>query len=114
MFSLFKKNVPELSPIEVPLTNIQKIDEAGILFFDSEENSSNIGYFEAYKYWCKHKGIRKAGLKYICDRTTQNGRKLVFYTNPKITFYAEPEQEDLWINTLNKIVLQGFATFDYD
>ena len=118
MFNFFRKKntLPseELPPIKVPLTNIQEVDEAGILYIDYEGNSTNIHYFDAYKGWCHSQNIHKARLKYICDRTKSNGWQLIFHTNPKITFNADPSQVELWIEIINKIILQGYATFDLD
>jgi len=69
---------------------------------------------EAYKGWCKSKAIKKSKPKYICDRIKSNGWKIIFHTNPKIVFYADPSQEELWINVLNSMNLQGYPSFDFD
>ncbi len=98
--------------IMIPLTNIQEVDKAGILYLDNEGNSANIHYFDAYKSWCKSKNIKRSKPKYICDRIKTEGWKLIFYTNPKITFYSDPSEEELWIEILDKITLQGFPSFD--
>ena len=118
MFAFFRKK-PEaeniqLPPLELPLINIKKIDQAGLLYGDLEGVSANINYCEAYKSWCKSKSIKKSKPKYICDRTKSDGWKIVFHTNPKITFYADPSQEDLWISVLNSIYSQGYCFFDFD
>lgn len=114
----FKKKSTEIDaiipPISIPLTNIQEVDEAGILYLDNEGNSANIHYYDAYKGWCKSKSIKKSKPKYICDRTKAEGWKLIFYTNPRITFYADPSQEEFWIEVLNEIASQGFPSFDWD
>ena len=118
MFSFLKRksavNDVIFPPIMIPLTNIQEVDEAGILYLDNEGNSANIHYVDAYKGWCKSKSIKRSKPKYICDRTKAEGWKLIFYTNPKITFYSDPSEEELWIEVLNKITLQGFPSFDWD
>ena len=118
MFAFFKRKntvpVEEFSPIEIPLTNIQEVDEAGILYIDNEGTSTNISYYDACKGWCKSKITKRPKPKYICDRTKSNGWQLIFHTNPKIIFCATQSQEDLWIDTINKIILQGYATFDWD
>ena len=101
-------------PITIPLTNIQEVDEAGIFYLDNEGNSANIHYVDAYKGWCKSKSIKRSKPKYICDRTKAEGWKLIFYTNPRIAFYSDPSEEELWIEILNKITLQGFPSFDRD
>ena len=117
-FLFFKKKSTEIDatipPISIPLTNIQEVDEAGILYLDNEGNSANIHYYDAYKGWCKSKNIKKSKPKYICDRTKSDGWKLIFYTNPRITFYADPSQEEFWIEVLNEIASQGFPSFDWD
>ena len=118
MFAFFRKK-PEaeniqLPPLEPPLINIKKIDQAGILYVDNEGTSANISYYDAYKSWCKSKFIKKSKPKYICDRTKSDGWKIVFHTNPKITFYADPSQEDLWISVLNSIYSQGYCSFEFD
>lgn len=102
------------SPITLPLTNIQKVDEAGIFYLDNKGNLANIDYFNAYNGWCKSKRIQKSKPKYICDRTKSEGWKLVFHTNPQITFYSDSSEEELWIEILNKITLQGYPSFDMD
>ena len=118
MFSFLRRkstvNDVIFPPITIPLTNIQEVDEAGILYLDNEGNSTNIHYYDAYKGWCKSKSIKKSKPKYICDRTKAEGWKLIFYTNPQITFYSDPSEEELWIEILNKITLQGFPSFDRD
>ena len=118
MFSIFRRkstdNNTEFPLITLPLTNIQEVDDIGILYLDNEGNSTNLHYFDAYKGWCKSKNIKKPKLKYICDRTKYEGWKLIFYTDPKIIFYADPSEEDLWMETINKITLQGHQTFDWD
>ena len=118
MFSLFRRKNKEndviLPPITISLTNIQEVNEAGILYLDHKGNSANIHYFDAHKGWCKNKNITKSKLKYICDRTKVEGWKIIFYTNPQITFYSNPSEEELWIEILNKIRLQGFSSFDWD
>ena len=118
MFSFLRRkstvNDVIFPPITIPLTNIQEVDEAGILYLDHEGNSANIHYVDAYKGWCKGKSIKRSKPKYICDRTKAEGWKLIFYTNPKITFYSDPSEEKLWIEILNKITLQGFPSFDWD
>lgn len=118
MFSFLKRksveHTVELSPIKIPLTNIQEVDEAGIRYLDNEGNSTNIYYFDAYKSWYKTKSIKKSKTKYICDRTKSEGWKLIFYTNPQITFYADPSKEELWIEVISKITSQGYQTFDFD
>ena len=116
MFSFFRRkrtnyNV-ELSPIKLPLTNIQGVDEAGILYLDNEGNSADINFFDAYKGWCKSKNIKKSKPKYICDRTKSEEWKIIFYTNPQIVFYTDASEETLWIEILNKITLQGYPSFD--
>ena len=73
--------------------------------------SNDYGY---YFLWCKSKSIKSSKPKYICDRTKAEGWKLIFYTNPQITFYSDPSEEELWIEILNKITLQGFPSFDWD
>ena len=114
MFSFFKNtaHVVELPAQTIPLTDIQEIDEAGILFLDVEGNSTNISYYEAYKGWCKSKNLKKSKPKYICDRIKGDVWKLVFYTNPQITFFTDPSNEELWIDILNQMTLQGFPSFD--
>ncbi len=118
MFSFFKRKSEEhneeILPITLPLANIQKIDDTEILYHDNEGNPANIHYFDAYKGWCKSKGIKKSKPKYICDRTKSEVRRLIFYTNPQITFYAELCEEELWFETLNKIAFQGYRSFDLD
>jgi len=117
MFAFFRKKASseiEQPPLELSLDNIQKIDQAGILYVDNEGTSANIHYFEAYKSWCKSKSVKKSKTKYICDRTKSDGWKIIFHTNPKITFYAVPSQEKLWISVLNSIHLQGYSSFDSD
>jgi len=118
MFSLLRRKSTEndviFPPITIPLNNIQEVDEAGILYLDNEGNSASIHYFDAYKGWCKSKSIKKSKPKYICDRTKAEGWKLIFYTNPQITFYSDPSEEKLWIEILNKITLQGFPSFDWN
>ena len=118
MFSFLRRKSAEndeiFPPITMPLTNIQEVDEAGILYLDNKGNSANINYFDAYNGWCKSKSIKKSKPKYICDRTKAEGWKLIFYTNPQITFYSDPSEEELWIEILNKITLQGFPSFDRD
>jgi len=112
MFKIFKKRkIQQFPSLEIPLTNIKKIDEAGILYDDNEGISSNIHYFDAYKGWCKSKNIKISKPKYICDRT---GWKLIFYTNPEITFYADSSKEELLIEIINKITFQGFRAFNCD
>jgi len=116
VFSFIKKKSPQhnlkFPSITLPLTNIQEVDEAGILYIDNERNSANINYYDAYKGWCKNKHIKKSKPNYICDRTKTEGWKLIFYTNPQITFYATPSEEELWIEVLNKITMQGYSSFD--
>ena len=119
MFNCFKRKInvdPEQIPqIELPLENIREIDQAGILYIDIDGNSANILYHDAYKGWCKSKSIKKSEDKYICDRIkTEGRRKLIFYTNPNITFNADVNQEDLWFRVLNRIRLQGYYSFDCD
>ena len=118
MFSFFRKKlvseIEQQPPLDLPLSNIQKIDQAGILYVDNEGTSTNINYYEAYKSWCKSKSVKKSKPKYICDRTKSNGWKITFHTNPKITFHADPSQEELWISVLNSIHLQGYSSFDFD
>ena len=118
MFSFLRRkstvNDVIFPPITIPLTNIQEVDEAGILYLDNEGNSANIQYVDAYKGWCKSKSIKSSKPKYICDRTKAEGWKLIFYTNPQITFYSDPSEEELGIEILNKITLQGFSSFDWD
>ena len=118
MFSFFRKKlvseIEQQPPLELPLSNIQKIDQAGILYVDNEGTSTNINYYEAYKSWCKSKSVKKSKPKYICDRTKSDGWKITFHTNPKITFHADPSQEELWISVLNSIHLQGYSSFDFD
>lgn len=118
MFSFINQksidHTAELPPIELPLTNIQEIDEAGILYLDNEGNSANIHYVDAYKGWCKSKNIKKSKPEYICDRTKYDGWKLIFYTNPQISFYTDPSKEELWNDIINKISLQGYRIFDWD
>ena len=118
MFSFFRKKlvseIEQQPPLELPLSNIQKIDQTGILYIDKEGTSANISYYEAYKGWCKSKSVKKSKPKYICDRTKSNGWKIIFHTNPKITFHAAPSQEELWISVLNSIHLQGYSSFDFD
>ena len=119
MFSFLRRKSTEendviFPPITIPLTNIQEVDEAGILYLDNEGNSANINYFDAYKGWCKSKSIKKSKPKYICDQTKAEGWKLIFYTNPQITFYSDTIGEELWIEVLNKITLQGFQSFYCD
>jgi hypothetical protein len=119
MLVFFRKKVAteneQRPPLELPLANIQEIDQAGILYVDLEGISANINYYEAYKSWCKSKSIKKSKPKYICDRTKSDGwRKMIFHTNPKITFVADPSQEELWFNILNSICLQGYRSFDFD
>ena len=104
----------QLPPLELPLTNIQEINRAGILYIDNNGTSVNIDYLEAYKGWCKSKSVKKSKLKYICDRTKSDGWKIVFHINPKITFNADPIQEELWRFVLNNIHWQGYASFDFD
>ena len=118
MFSFFRKKatheIEQQLPLELPLANIQKIDQSGILYIDKEGTSANIGYYEAYKGWCKSKSVKKSKPKYICDRTKSDGWKITFHTNPKITFHADPSQEGLWISVINSIHLQGYSSFDFD
>ena len=118
MFAFFRKNpaseIEQQPPLELPLTNIQEIDQAGILYVDNNETSSNINYFDAYKGWCKSKSTKKSKQKYICDRTKSDGWKIIFHTKPKITFHADPNQEELWVGVLNSIYLQGYSSFDLD
>ncbi len=118
MFNFFNKSnvqpFEELSPLEIPLTSIKEVDQAGILYEDSEGTSANIHYFDAYKGWCRSKYIKRSRPKYICDRTKSEGWKLIFYTNPQIIFYADPSEEELWIEIINKITLQGYRTFECD
>ena len=56
MFSFFRKKlgseIEQPPPLELPLANIQKIDQSGILYIDKEGTSANIGFCEAYKGWC--------------------------------------------------------------
>jgi len=108
-----KHNVKSPS-IALPLTNIQEVGDAGILYIDAEGKPANINYFDAYKCWCKSKNVKKSKPKYICDRTKSDGWKLIFYTNPQITFYADPSEEELWIEILNKITQHGYPSFDWD
>ena len=118
MFSFLRRkstvNDVIFPPITIPLTNIQEVGESGILYLDNEGNSANIHYVDAYKGWCKSKNIKRSKPKYICDRTKAEGWKLIFYTNPQIIFYSDPSEEELWIEILNKITLQGFPSFDWD
>ncbi len=117
MFAFFRKkpvNKIEQQPLEIPLANIQEIDQAGILYIDNDGTSANINYFEAYKGWCKSKSIKKSKPKYICDRTKAKGWKIIFHTNPQIIFHADASQEELWISILNSIYLQGYSSFDFD
>ena len=118
MFSLLRrKSIVKdviLPPITIPLTNIQEVDEAGILYLDNEGNLANIYYIDAYKGWCKSKSIKRSKPKYICDRTKAEGWKIIFHTNPQVTFYSDPSEKELWIEILNKITLQGFPSFDWD
>ena len=118
MFAFFRRKSEEhnaeLPPITLSLTNIREVNEAGILYLDSEGNLTTINYSNAYKGWCKSKNIKKSKPKYICDRTKSDGWKLIFYTNPQITFYADKRNEKLWIEIINKITLQGYQTFDWD
>ena len=119
MFSLFRKRnvvaAEEHIILELPLENIKKIDESGILYIDNEGNSNIINYSEAYKGWCKSKNIRKTKLKYIGDRMKSEGKwKLIFYTNPQIIFLADVTQVEFRIDILNKLTKQGFPTFDWD
>ena len=118
MLAFFRKKpaseIEQQPPLELPLANIQKIDQAGILYVDNEGTFTNINYYKAYKSWCKSKSVKKSKPKYICDRTKSNGWKIIFHTNPKITFHAAPSQEELWISVLNSIHLQGYSSFDFD
>ena len=118
MFSFLRRKSTDndmiFPPIAIPLTNIQEVNEAGILYLDNEGNSANIHYSDAHKGWCKSKGIKKSKLKYICDRTKAKGWKLIFYTNPQISFYTDPSKEELWNDIINKISLQGYRIFDWD
>jgi len=117
MFAFFRKKLVseiEQPSLELPLSNIQKIDQAGIEYVDHEGTSANINCYEAYKGWCKSKSVKKSKPKYICDRTKSNGWKIIFHTNPKITFYSDPSQEELRMNVLNSIRLQGYSSFDFD
>ncbi len=118
MYVFFRKKpvtkIEQQQPLEIPLANIQKIDQAGILYIDNEGTSANINYFEAYKGWCKSKSIKKSKPKYICDRTKAEGWKIIFYINPHITFHADASQEELWISVLNNIHLQGYSSFDFN
>ena len=109
-----KESIVNFRPMKIPLTNIQKVDEAGILYIDEDGNSTNMNYYDAYKSWCKSKCVKKSKPKYICDRTKSDGWQLIFYISPKIVFYADQNQEELWIEIINKIRLQGFAAFDWD
>jgi len=120
MFSLFKRKelltLSKLPPVKIPLTNIKEINQEGIRYIDNEGALANIKYGNAYKGWCRSKGIRKSTPKYICDRTRTktNERQLIFYTNPHVIFYVECINEKRWIDNLNKIVLYGYATFDME
>ena len=118
MFNIFKKkretDSKQFPPIELPLSNIKEIDEAGILYINLEGDSESINYYDAYKGWCNSHSVKKTKTKYVCDRAKSNGWKIVFHTNPKITFYADESQEDLWISVLNSIQLQGYSSFDFD
>ena len=53
MFSFFRKKlvseIEQQPPLELPLSNIQKIDQAGILYVDNEGTSTNINYYETSK-----------------------------------------------------------------
>jgi len=118
MCLFFKRKSTEhncnLPSATLPLTNIQEVDAAGIFYIDNDGNSVNILYFDAYRSWCKSKGIKKSKPKYICDQTKSEEWNLIFYTNPRITFYANPSEKELWIEILNKITLQGYPSFDLD
>ena len=104
----------KLPPRRLPLTNIEEIDESGILYVDNEESPVHIQYSDAYKGWCKSKNIKKSDTKYICDRTKNEERRLVFHINPQIIFYTDISNEELWFDTIHKINLQGYAAFDFD
>lgn len=107
----FSNNSEEKSAqkIEVPLTNIQQIDEAGILFIDSDGCSMNIPYYESYKSWCREAAIRKSKSKYICDiKESDEGNKIIFYYNPQIIFHVNSDEKELLICFEEQIINNGF------
>jgi len=118
MFSLFNRKTTlsseKMPPPEIPLMNMKEIDQEGILYIDGQGIPTIIYYSDAYKGWCKSKNVRQIKPRYICDRTKYDGWKLIFYTDPQITFRANPSQEELWIDIIRKITLQGYVTFDCD
>ena len=100
--------------LELSLSSIQEMNQKEIVYMDNEGLIATINYLEAHKCWCKAKSIRKSSLKYICDQTKSDGWKIIFYTNPKIIFYADMGQKELWDSIIDGIGLQGFYSFDFD
>ena len=102
-----------LPSITLPLKSICTIDASGILYKDCGGNCAVIAYLDAYKGWCKSKAVRRSKPKYVCDRA-KSQKKIFFYTEHKIAFFAEEGEEALWIDILNRIQLQGYSSFDID
>lgn len=118
MFKLLKRkskaDLQELPPIHLGVSAITTVDEAGVLYLNSCGEHENLGWYDAYKGWCKSKGVKRSKPRYVCDRTRAEGGQIIFYTNPKIIFTAADGEEQLWAEILNKITSLGFASFDWD
>ncbi len=116
MFVLFKKRSLSWKhpPQKLPLTNIKEINRKRVLYTDSEGHEAVILCKDAHKRWRRHKKIRISAAKYVCDRTRTDDWKLIFYTDPQITFYIDPVDEQRWIDILNRLTQCGCPAFDWD
>ena len=116
MLHFFKKQKTQgvsLPPVTLPLKSVYEIDAVGVHYKEGDGKCTAIAFSDAYKGWCKSKAVRRAKPKYVCDRA-KSQKRIVFYTEQETVFLADEGEEDLWVDLLNRIQLQGYSSFDID
>jgi len=101
--------------IEISISSIQGISQDKISYFNKQNTRSEILFKDAHRNWCKKYRVNKPGQCCVCDRTNVEGkRKMIFYGNPRIIVVANKKQEELWFETIEKMKLFGYFSFDLD
>ncbi len=101
--------------IEFPISSIQDVTREEISLFNTQHSVLEVDLLNAHRCWCRKHRVNKPNLRYICDRINIDGeRRMFFYGNPRIVVVANVEQEDLWLELIEKMKSFGYFAFDID
>ena len=96
------------------ISSVQGITREEISF-DIQHGVLEICFMDAYRSWCRKYCVTKPELKYVCDRTNVDGeKKMIFYSNPRVIVVANKEQEQQWVELIEKMKSFGYFSFDID